>query len=97
MMSKKSEEGLNRNFDLLEGLVGLIFIIFVVSTAIIASDKSDEYYANNPDIVPGTFLLIGIMVLTPLLFYGIALFAKGVWTLLIELVERASDEQSSSS
>lgn len=93
-MSEKNDGGLSRNFDLFEGLVGLIFIIFVVSTAIISSDNRDEYYSNNPDIVPGTFLFIGILLLTPLFFYGIILFAKGVWTLLIELVERANENSS---
>ncbi|MCE7733419.1 MAG: hypothetical protein GPJ54_00985 [Candidatus Heimdallarchaeota archaeon] len=93
-MSENNESGLSRNIDLFSGLVGLIFIIFVVSTAIISSDNRDEYYSNNPDIVPGTFLFIGLLLLTPLLFYGILLFAKGVWALLIELVDRANENPS---
>ncbi len=93
-MSENNESGLRRNMDLFSGLVGLIFIIFVVSIAIISSDNRDEYYSNNPDIAPGTFLFIGILLLTPLLFYGILLFAKGIWALLIELVDRANENPS---
>ena len=90
-MSEKSESGMGKNLDLFEGLVGLIFIIFTVTVAIVSSDRREQYYIDNPDIVPGTYLFIGLMILVPLFFYGILLFAKGIWTLLMELVERAAD------
>ncbi|OLS28796.1 MAG: hypothetical protein HeimC2_03970 [Candidatus Heimdallarchaeota archaeon LC_2] len=96
-MSKNSETGISKNLDLFEGLVGLIFIIFTVTIAIVSSDRRDQYYLDNPDIVPGTYLFIGLMILMPMFLYGIWLFAKGIWTLLIELVERASDNAGQAS
>ncbi len=90
-MSKKSDAGIRNNLDLFGALVGFIFIAFVVLVADIGQDRREDFYQNNPDIVPGTYLFIGIVFLTPLFFYGIWLFAKGIWALGMEALERASE------
>lgn len=96
-MSKKSDAGIRNNLDLFGALVGLIFIAFVVQVAYVGQDRREKYYQNNPDIVPGTYLFIGIMFLTPVFFYGVWLFVKGLLAIGTELIERASENAGQTS
>lgn len=89
-MSKKNTE-FDKEFALTAfgGLVGLILIILVGTLMVFWSDNKSEYYSDNPDFVPGTYLLYGILILLPLLIYASMIMIKGLITIGGELIKRS--------
>ncbi len=75
-------------------LVGAI-IIFILGGAMTAwATNSEKFYEKNSNLEPGTYLLFGIIFLFPLVFYGVILFIKGLWTLISVLGKNYMESSS---
>ena len=65
-----SEEKDNSPIEIGYLILGITLIFLTFQALIFWRDNNDLWYANNPDFVPGTFLLFGLMFGIPLLVLG---------------------------
>jgi len=62
-------------------VVGLI-LFFILSALIVGwSETKNDYYRDNPDFVAGTYTMIGILLVIPLIIFASVLFFRGITTI----------------
>ena len=64
--------------DMFAGLIGIILFILISIVMVSWPEKSAAYYLENPDVVPGTVLFIGILIGFPLIAYATLLTTRGI-------------------
>ena len=89
-----SESDKEFKLDAIGAIVG--FVLFVLISVLLTSwsDSKADYYLDNPDFTPGTYIFIGLLFVVPVLVYAGMLFARGVVVLLQEMAKSTAAGQA---
>ena len=79
--------------DMFAGLVGIILFILISIVMVAWPDRSADYYLENPNVVPGTVLFIGILIGFPLLAYATLLTTRGIGLIFTYAIQQGTSQE----